>query len=148
MTNTKKLSIHTDGGSRGNPGPSAIGVVMEEEGKIFYTYGKPIGSGTNNQAEYEAVTESLRYVKKMFVEKGDGVECSLFLDSLLVVQQLKGLFKIKQPDLRIRALAIQILIQEIGGAVQFFHIPRLENSKADDLVNQALDSGKEIISKP
>jgi ribonuclease HI len=145
MNSKKYLVVHTDGGSRGNPGLSAIGFIIEEQGKTVYSYGKPIGIGTNNQAEYEAVAESLRWIVKKFHEKGEIVNISFFLDSLLVVQQLKGLFKIKHPDLRSRANVIHTLIQKTGGEVTFAHVPRSENSFADSLVNIALDTGKEIV---
>ena len=147
MDKIRNIVIHTDGGSRGNPGASAIGLVIEEQGEHIYSCGKPIGIGTNNQAEYEAVRESLSWMIKNIPKNDRGTSLSFFLDSLLVVQQLKGVFKIKHPDLKIRADEIQRLMREVRGEVQFFHIPRAENSAADALVNQALDSGKEIIPK-
>lgn len=146
MHQPRFLTIHTDGGSRGNPGISAIGFVIEEKGKTIYSCGKPIGDGTNNQAEYEAVTESLRYIVDNIIKKGERISISFFLDSLLVVQQLKGIFKIKHPDLRGRSLVIHDLLKQIGGEVTFYHIPRSENSRADSLLNQALDTGKTITA--
>jgi ribonuclease HI len=144
MTKKRNLKIHTDGGSRGNPGPSAIGFVIEEQGVRTYACGKPIGVGTNNQAEYEAVAESLRYIIENYTEKGKKVTLKYFLDSLLIVQQLKGIYKIKHPELRLRAFVINGLIVQVGGEVDFVHIPRSENRQADALVNEALDTGKEI----
>lgn len=144
MLKNQHINIHTDGGSRGNPGPSAIGFVIDNNENTLFSYGKPIGIGTNNQAEYEAVIESLRWVAKNIDRKGESIHISFFLDSLLVVQQLRGLFKIKHPDLRARAFAIHSLIQELEGHVTFTHIPRNLNADADHLVNQALDTGKEI----
>jgi len=146
MQKTKKITIHTDGGSRGNPGPSAIGFVIEEDGKHIYSCGKPIGLGTNNQAEYEAVKASLMWISKNYYKKGETITISFYLDSLLVVQQLKGVFKIKHPDLRSRAFDIHTLIQQLRGTVTFSHVPRNQNSHADSLVNQALDSEKIIES--
>lgn len=138
----KKIVVHTDGGSRGNPGLSAIGYVIEEEGKTIFAKGKPIGVGTNNQAEYEAVTESLRTIINKYQGKGE-ISIKFFLDSLLIVQQLNRVYKIKHPDLQKRALVIHDLIVKIRGPVTFTHIPRSENSRADALVNLALDLGKE-----
>ncbi len=133
-----KFIVHTDGGARGNPGPAAIGVVIEDgTRKIIQKFGRRIGKATNNVAEYTAVAESLKALKPL---AGESPDIEYFLDSTLVVNQLNGLFKIKDPTLRQLATNIRILEQEVGGVVHYSTIPREQNRRADFLVNQALDS--------
>src|SRR4030042_5957474 len=93
-----KFIVHTDGGARGNPGPAAIGVVIEDGAKKrLHEFGMRIGEATNNIAEYRAVAEALRAIKQRAGEAPD-IEC--YLDSTRVVHQLNGLFKIKDATLR------------------------------------------------
>jgi len=128
------LIIHTDGGARGNPGPAAIGVVIEKNGKLIHQFGKRIGESTNNVAEYTAVIEALRYLK----DKGVA-HAHFFLDSVLVVNQLTGKFKVKDANLRTLLFEIRSLEQEVRGVITYTAIPREQNKEADLLVNQALD---------
>jgi len=130
------LTIHTDGGARGNPGPAAIGVVIETEGKILHQFGKTIGDTTNNVAEYIAVIEALQYILTMNFEPRT---MTFLLDSKLVVEQLNGRFKIKDMKLRELSLKIKILEQEVGGVITYTAVPREKNTQADLLVNKALD---------
>ncbi len=134
-----KLIVHTDGGARGNPGPAAIGVVIEEETsdkrhETKIEFGKRIGETTNNVAEYTAVLEALRKIKK-----NDISQIEFYLDSTLVVNQLNGLFKIKDARLRGLAMEIRILEQEVGGSISYTAVPREQNRRADYFVNRALD---------
>jgi len=122
------IKIFTDGGSRGNPGPSAIGVVIGDK-----SYFKYIGSRTNNQAEYEAVIFALEQAKKL---KLPGLEINL--DSELVCKQLNHQYKIKDKDLQplfIKAWNLSLDFKKII----FKYIPREQNKEADKLVNQELD---------
>lgn len=128
-----KLTIHTDGGARGNPGPAAIGVVIEEEGKIIHEFGKKIGHATNNVAEYTAVIEALKYLK---AHVGT---ITFILDSTLVVNQINGLFKVKEPHLRELLMKVRALEQEVGGTITYASVRREQNQRADSLVNAALD---------
>lgn len=133
-----KLIIYTDGASRGNPGPASYGfTISDEKGKFLYEEGRYIGIATNNVAEYTGVLEALKYVKKTFSKQALQVE--LFADSKLVVEQLSGRFKVKSPHLKPLIEQIQILKLELGGAIHN-HIPRLHNTQADRLANQALDN--------
>ncbi|KKU82476.1 MAG: Ribonuclease H [Microgenomates group bacterium GW2011_GWA2_47_8] len=129
--------IHTDGGARGNPGPAAVGVVIESEKTLITEFGKRIGETTNNVAEYTAVIEALKKVEslKSKVER----EIHFFLDSNLVVQQLNGKFKVKDGKLRELLIAVRMLEQEVGGKVSYGYVPREQNQRADFLVNKALD---------
>lgn len=136
-----KFIVHTDGGARGNPGPAAIGVVIEKivdgRSSIVDKFGKKIGEATNNVAEYTAIKEALQKMKQIV---GESPDIEFYLDSTLVVNQLNGLFKIKEPTLRSLATEIRILEQEVGGGIHYITIPREQNLRADFLVNQALDA--------
>ncbi len=91
-----KLSIYTDGGARGNPGPAAIGIVVKDgKGNVIKEVGKYIGKTTNNEAEYRALVSGLDSVLDKDVNE---VDC--FLDSLLVVKQLNGDFKVKNANIK------------------------------------------------
>ena len=97
-----QLIIHTDGGARGNPGPAAVGVVIETaDGKTLAEFGKKIGETTNNVAEYTAVIEALKKIKNLGLKmNNEELVINFFLDSTLVVNQLMGLFKVKDSHLR------------------------------------------------
>lgn len=145
------LIIHTDGGARGNPGPAAVGVVIEKETNnkqqttknVIVEFGKAIGDTTNNVAEYTGVIEALSFIKiqnpKFKVQNTEQLSINFFLDSTLVVNQLNGLFKVKDSKLRELLTAVRQLEQEVGGSIFYTAIPREQNSRADFFVNQALD---------
>ena len=141
-----KINIYTDGGSRGNPGPSGIGVVITQEGQILKKYGEFIGNATNNQAEYEALIFALEKAKLLFgKKKAKGMEIDVFMDSELIVKQLNHEYKIKEKDLQLLFLKVWNLILDFK-KISFNHIPREDNKEADKLVNQALDGeGKEQV---
>jgi ribonuclease HI len=133
-----KLVVHTDGGARGNPGPAAVGVVAQDEhGKKVFEVSRTIGQATNNVAEYRAVVEALKSIKEKI--RGD-LQIDFYLDSILVVNQLNGLFRVKDAKLRELLSHVRILEQEIGGEIHYNSIPREQNRHADFLVNDALDS--------
>jgi len=136
---TDKMVIHTDGGSRGNPGPAGVGIVIDVEGKTLHEFGKTIGHTTNNVAEYTAVIEALMYIKSIKGER-DMVHKTFYLDSKLVVEQLNGNFKIKDARLRELSLKIRMLEQEVGGVITYSYVPREQNTRADLQVNKALDN--------
>ena len=141
MTHTDgDIIIHTDGGSRGNPGPAAIGVVISDlHGHAIKTYGKAIGERTNNEAEYEAVVFALTKVKALVGgERAKKTILRVYLDSELVASQLTGHFKIEEE--RLFPLFIRIWNRKMDfKSVEFHHIPREKNKDADRLVNEALD---------
>lgn len=130
-----KLIIHTDGGARGNPGPAAVGVVIEQEGKEIAAFGKRIGETTNNVAEYTAVIEALKKVQSF----GTGNTLHFYLDSTLVVNQINGLFKVKDAKLRQLLFSVRELEQAVGGTIMYTSVPREQNTRADFFVNKALD---------
>jgi ribonuclease HI len=133
VTPQSELVIHTDGGSRGNPGPSAIGVVITTpDGGHLESFGKYIGITTNNQAEYGAVVAAIKATEKYHPRK-----LQLILDSELVVKQLTGVYRVKNQDLQPLHQQIHKLIS--GLEVSFSHVLRHENQLADIEVNKALD---------
>ncbi len=135
-----KLTIHTDGGARGNPGQGAVGVVIEQNGKPIARFGKTIGRTTNNVAEYTGVIEALNWILSHVRDLDNVRDLDFFLDSSLVVNQLNGTFKIKDANLRLLISKIRILEQEINREIHYSHIPREQNKEADFLVNDALDN--------
>lgn len=135
-----KVIIYTDGGSRGNPGPSAIGVIFtEEKGKVIKEYAQKIGRATNNEAEYEAIIFALQKAKLLFgKQKAKNMEIEIRTDSEFVTKQVNGEYKIL--DRRIEQLFLRVWNLKIDfGQVVVKHIPRSENKEADKLVNRALD---------
>lgn len=130
----EKLTIFTDGGARGNPGPAGIGaVILDEEGKVAAEISKYIGQATNNQAEYKALIAGLAKAKEL-----GGREIEVFLDSELAVKQLNREYRVKDKDLA--PLFVQAYNISLGfKKIIFKHISRQKNKLADKLVNMALD---------
>lgn len=132
------ISIFTDGGSRGNPGPAAIGIVVYDQDKnIIFELAKYIGNKTNNQAEYQAVLEAIKWLCEHIsrIKKVD-----FFVDSELVAKQLNGEYKIKSANIKPLVNQINQLRNTLPFKITFTHLLRSNNKKADQLVNQALDS--------
>jgi ribonuclease HI len=130
-----EVDLYADGGSRGNPGPSASGyAIMDSEGRILTKRGIYLGVTTNNQAEYLALKLGLEEVQKMHVGK-----VHVYMDSLLVVNQMLGIFKIKNRDLWPMHDAVKQIAQSFDH-ITFTHVPRLLNKVADAAVNEALDA--------
>lgn len=131
--------VYTDGGARGNPGPAGIGVVIKNaKDEVIHEIKKYIGEATNNQAEYWAVVFALEWIDG---NTDKPAKVNHFLDSQLIEQQLKGNYKVKNEALRPLFLRSQELAQKIGN-VTFTHVPRRNNKRADQLVNEALDAEK------
>lgn len=134
------LNIFTDGGSRGNPGPSAIGIyVTDGNGKKIAGFGKIIGTATNNVAEYMAVIEALDWMIENKKEFPKDTKAYFFLDSKLVCSQIIGIFKVKNPDLRNLLFSVRDREGQIDLPIYYKHIPREKNMLADRYVNEALD---------
>ena len=134
-SSTLSLVIHTDGGARGNPGPAAIGVVITTPaGERVDAFGRTIGSTTNNQAEYQALEAAL-------IKAGElgATELDCYLDSQLVVQQVKGEWKVKEASLRPNVERVRALASRFS-RVSYHYVPREQNAAADRLVNEALDA--------
>lgn len=130
-----KLILHVDGGARGNPGPAAIGVVVSgSDGEPIDEISETIGEATNNVAEYRAVLRGLERAREL-----GATEVEIVGDSELVARQLSGAYKVKHP-------AMRPLYEQAAAALLGFDrwsirtVPRVENARADALVNAALDA--------
>ena len=132
-----KYKIFTDGGSRGNPGPAAVGVVVFNlvTNDRIHEISKCIGSATNNIAEYLAIEAALDWV----LEQSNHATIEFYLDSELVQRQLTGTYKVKNPLLREIFLRVREKTISLGGTIAFTHVRRELNYEADALLNKALD---------
>ena len=135
-----KYIVHTDGGSRGNPGPAAIGVVIEAvNGTLRKDYGEYIGETTNNDAEYKAVIFALKKLKQLAGKEAAGeANVEIHLDSELIARQVNGQYKIMDKNMQLLFMELWNLRLDFGSVI-FKHIPRENNHGADRLVNAALD---------
>ncbi len=145
------LKVFCDGGSRGNPGSAGIGVFITQKSKPKnqnwessnskikdeIKISKYIGVKTNNQAEYMAVIEALKYIKENF--SGEVITADFYLDSKLVIEQLNQRYKLKNEGLKPLFWEIRNLMIKLDGKISFIHIPREKNKEADVLVNKAID---------
>ena len=132
-----KAKLYCDGGSRGNPGPSAGGyVILSMDNNVVKSNGKYLGITTNNQAEYHSLKGGLEMAQQLGVD-----EVNVYMDSLLVVNQMKGIFKIKNRELWPIHDAITKLLPKFK-KVTFTHVPRELNKLADQVVNETLDANK------
>ena len=141
MTNARESStpddsravIYADGGSRGNPGEAAYGIIVQRSGRTM-RMGRALGVATNNEAEYQALLAGLDWAIKENI-----TDLTVFTDSELVVQQVSGKYKVKHPNLKplfLLALERKKKIKKF----KIFHIKREHNSEADALVNEVLDA--------
>lgn len=145
IESTKELRIFTDGGSRGNPGPSALGVYIENDQGLFLDeIGKTLGINTNNFAEYSAIVEALSWALSHKAQMPHLVRINFFMDSNLAASQLNGLYKIKNPILRELLFAAKQKEAELAIPIRYTHIPREQNKNADRMVNLALDNMLEL----
>jgi ribonuclease HI/ribosomal protein S18 acetylase RimI-like enzyme len=133
-TGLKNAKLFCDGGSRGNPGPSAGGyVILDQENNVVKSNGKYLGITTNNQAEYHSLKGGLEMAVRLGVR-----ELDVYMDSLLVINQMKGIYKIKNRDLWPIHDAVTKLVSKFQ-KVNFTHVPRELNRLADEVVNKTLD---------
>ena len=131
-----KTRLYTDGGARGNPGAAAYGFVIEaEDGTVLAAEGAPIGTATNNVAEYRGLIAGLRRALELALD--DVVVVS---DSELMVKQMRGEYRVKNAALRDLSLEAARLARQLG-RVEYTNVRRADNELADRLVNEALDGG-------
>lgn len=138
----KQITIFTDGGSRGNPGPSGAGAVVKGlDGGTVANISAYLGTQTNNFAEYEALVLALIATRDFY---GSPVPHKVIvkMDSELIVRQMNGQYKVKHPVLKIKYTNVKNLISESFPDITFTHVRREENSEADQLANDAMDRGK------
>ncbi len=135
----EKIIMYSDGGSRGNPGPAALGVFIETLDK---RYGEYLGTKTNNEAEYAAIVSGLRKIKALLGKdraKKAAVECRM--DSELACKQLNHIYKIENAKLQPLFLEVWNLMLDFG-EVRFVHVFREKNTIADAEANKAMDEAK------
>lgn len=136
-----RVTLYADGGARGNPGPAAGGaVLLGEDGRVLCERGEYLGTATNNVAEYTGLIVGLEEAKRL----GTITMLDVRMDSLLVVQQMRGIWKIKHPGLRPLAIRAGALLAEFPQRT-IEHVPRDLNRLADAVVNRILD---EAASRP
>jgi ribonuclease HI len=129
-----KIIVFTDGGSRGNPGPSASGMVlMNEHHDVIESFGRFLGVATNNQAEWTAVKLAVEAAAKYSPKV-----ITFYMDSELVCRQLNGRYRVKNPELL--AIYRQVMQLVSGYEVSFHHVYREKNKLADAEVNKAIDA--------
>ncbi len=133
----KKLTVFTDGASRGNPGLSGYGfIVTDDKGQTVKEGYGFLGETTNNVAEYTAVLEAFKFIKEHL--SSQQLEINVFADSRLIVEQFSGRFKIKKPHLQELFAKIR-KAEESFNKVSFTHVPREQNKIADRLANLGID---------
>ena len=138
----EEITIFCDGGSRGNPGPSAGAfVVVDSRGKVIHEFGEYLGTNTNNFAEYRALVLALEWL----TDQKETFDVVIKLDSELVVKQTNGLYRVKSPSIFEMAVKVKALKERLGARVKVVHIPRAENHLADSLVNQTLDEHLNLV---
>ena len=131
------IKVHTDGGSRGNPGPSACAWVVSKHGKQIGHGAKYLGVGTNNKAEYSGVICALEWLQDNKEIISGNIQ--FILDSELIVRQLNGIYKVKDLSLRDMFVNIKILQKKFDAKFSYVSVPRSSNKEADKLVNEELD---------
>ena len=135
--NKEGLTLFVDGASRGNPGPSGVGVVLTDGGdRVLRSFGKYIGETTNNVAEYTAL---LYGIQEALLHQAGFLR--VYTDSELLARQLQGRYKVKEPHLRLLRDQIRHLILAFR-SFTIHHIAREKNREADKLANQAIDKMK------
>jgi ribonuclease HI len=131
-----KVVLHVDGGARGNPGPAGIGVVVSSpDGEVLDELAETIGVTTNNVAEYRALLRGLERAQALGAD-----EVEIVNDSELVARQLTGAYKVKHPAMKPLHTEAVGLLREFAGGWRVRSVPRAQNARADELVNQALDA--------
>lgn len=139
-----KFFIQADGGARGNPGPAGSGaVVKDEKGEVIAEIAEFLGHATNNVAEYTALVRGLEAVRENVGDDAVDTDVSVEMDSKLAIEQMKGVWKIKHPNMKVLAAEAAALCRSFR-SVSFAHIPREKNKHADMLANRAMDQGMGI----
>ena len=136
------LSIHTDGGSRGNPGHSGYGfVVLDNQNNIVHQGSQYLGIKTNNEAEYQGLLAALTWLKT-YSSSTQVTKVTVYMDSQLIVRQIQGFYKVKADNLKPIFTQIQSLLSSFPFLVSLSHVTRDKNTLADKLANLAMDHGQ------
>ena len=136
-----ELIIHIDGGSRGNPGPAAVGIVLQQAGQDhpLHEGGYYLGHATNNVAEYQGLVRALE-----LAQQRGGESLQIYSDSQLMVRQITGEYRVKSEDLAPLHEQAQMALLNFA-QWRIHHVRREQNKRADDLVNLALDRGHDVV---
>lgn len=127
-------TVFIDGASRGNPGDAGAGVYIKKGNDVVVKAGFFLGTKTNNEAEYLALLLAIFFLKK---EVASDESTIIYSDSLLIVQQMKGVFKVKKQEMRaLHTMAVQ---ESFGLFISYEHVPREKNHRADELANEGVD---------
>ena len=137
------IRAYIDGGARGNPGPAGYGVRIErEDGTLVEELYAPLGNATNNVAEYNGLLAALRWA----VDHGES-DVHIRSDSELLVKQMRGEYKVKNPGLQALYVQARLLVMQLG-TIRFEHVRREFNQEADRLSNLAMDLAERALSSP
>jgi len=135
------VNVYTDGGSRGNPGPSGFGLVIyDDQNNIIYQESTFLGIKTNNEAEYSGIISAIKWVEQNF-SKLNIDQVTFFADSQLLIRQLQGVYKVKSPNLVPLFQQAKKTLNQMNLNYQFNDIRREYNQLADELAHQAMDRG-------
>lgn len=139
-----QFTLYADGGARGNPGPAGAGAVVFDMGnKRVVEVSDYLGIATNNVAEYEALLRGLIALQKEYpAGYFNTTSLVIRMDSKLVIEQLKGAYKVKHPNLIPLYLGVKNTLARHFPLITFEHVPRDKNADADALANEAMDRGK------
>ncbi|HEY2786406.1 MAG TPA: ribonuclease HI family protein [Fimbriiglobus sp.] len=137
-----EATVHIDGAARGNPGPAACAFVLDRPGEPVVERAERLGTATNNVAEYTALLAALDAAAELGVKS-----LRVFSDSELLVKQMNGEYRVKNPDLQSLYAEAQTLVRRFD-AVTLTHVRREQNKRADELCNEVLDAGKKAASPP
>ncbi|MBI3366697.1 ribonuclease HI family protein [Candidatus Roizmanbacteria bacterium] len=141
------LKLFTDGGSLNNPGQAAYAFIIYKDSLLVTSRAECIGIATNNVAEYTGLIKGLEEIKRLLSKiKNLGLRIEVYSDSSLMVNQLNGLFKIKNAKIRELVFKIRLLEGEVKLPIIYIHIYREKNQLADSLVKKALNSRKNPLT--
>ena len=139
-------TLYADGGARGNPGHAGAGAVaFDHLGKRIVEVSDYLGETTNNVAEYEALLRGLRALLAEVGEEGVVRGVSVYMDSELIIKQLRGVYKVKHPNLIPRYMEVRNLIARSFPKITFTHVRREQNADADALANRAMDERQKLV---
>ena len=133
-----RVTVHIDGGSRGNPGPAAAGVVITSDGKVLHQAGIFLGQATNNIAEYHGLLAGLEAAGRLRAS-----EVQVISDSELLVRQMNGQYRVRNEGIKPLYEKASRLASAFARC-EFCHVPREKNTRADELVNKALDLKRNV----
>jgi len=134
------LTVFTDGGSRNNPGQAAFGGVGKVADETVFEFSQAIGIATNNVAEYKALLHSFSLIDLYITQHPEIIKIEWKLDSKLVIEQSNKNWKVKEPAIKELVNQVWAQLEKLPIPYSISYVPRAENKRADELVNEALDN--------